>query len=457
MDAGKPVDAPLAGIYRRMVRLALPIVGQNLVTYGVTLADNLMIGRLGEAAINGLFMAAIVQFVLSMLLFGVGSAMTVLCAQYWGRRDTGRIKTIVAICLRGALAIAVAVFAAAFLCPRQILGILTDSAPAIDTGAAYLRVVSVSYLFFGGTTILVSAMRTVEVVSIGLVNSLAALGVNVALNYALIFGNWGAPALGVEGAAWATVVSRLAEFAIALVFVLRIDTRLRFRPRDFLRRDRALFRDLVRYGTPLMLGQIVWVVNKFSMRAIVGHFDASSSAAVSVAENLDGLLWTGTVGLASAMGILTGTLIGAGAGLATIRSYARRMQGVFAAIGAASFLIVLFAGDFFVSFYTLEPETVDAARVFLLVLAFSVMGRAYQAPCLMGLVKAGGDTSFVFKNDAFWVFCWVLPGALLARFVFHAPDWAVYAILLSDQVAKCFVAAVKINRFTWIRNLTRAS
>ncbi len=444
----------MRGTYRTLVALAVPMVCQNFITYSVTLADNLMVGQLGEAAINGLFMAAIVQFVLQMVLFGVESAMSVLAAQYWGKKDTGRIKDIVSVSMWASLVIAAVASVATFCLPWRIMGLLTSSPEAVAEGAKYLRAVSVSYLFFGASQLLVRAMRSVEVVSIGLVNSIAALLVNVTLNYMLILGHWGAPAMGVVGAALATDVSRVVELVLALWFVLRFDTHLGLRMRDFLRWDRVIVRDLCVYGAPLMAGQLVWALNKFTMRYIVGHFSPSSSAAVSIAENLDGLIWVGTVGLAGAMGIVTGKMIGAGE-TRLIRAYAKTMQLVFAAIGVASFLVVLLGGDLFVSFYKLEPGTIAAARTFLLVLSFSVLGRSYQAPCLMGLVKAGGDTSFVFKNDTFWVFCWVLPSAIVAWKVFHAPDWVVYSFLLSDQLTKCAVAFVKINRFHWMKNLTR--
>lgn len=446
----------LRGIARSMVFLAIPLICQNLITYSVVLADNLMVGRLGKAAINGLYMASVVQLVLQMFLWGVDSAMNVLASQYWGIRDTKSIRTIVAICSRATLGIALVASIATFLFPQSILGFLTSSQETIEIGARYLRVVSVSYVLLAASMLLVSAMRSIEVVRIGLVNSIVAMVFNVGLNYLLIEGHCGFPALGVEGAAWATDISRFVEFGVVLFFVLKRDTRLQMRLRDFLLHDSALTRKLIHYGTPLMLGQIVWAINKFTMRTIVGHFDASSTTAVSIAENLDGLLWVGTVGLASAMAILTGKLIGSGAPLPLIKSYARRMQWVFAGIGLLSFGVVILAGDFFISLYNLEPETIATAKTFLLVLSVSVFGRSYQAPCLMGLVKAGGSTSFVFQNDTFWVFCWVLPSALVARYVFQAPDWVVYACLLSDQVTKCFVAMVKINRFHWMKNLTEA-
>lgn len=431
------------------------MICQNFITYGVSFADNVMVGRLGEDAINGLFMASIVQFVLQMMLFGIQSAMSVLETQYWGRKDVERIKDVVAISVRGGFYLSLFGAAVTYFFAGPIMALLTDSGGAIAEGVKYLRLVSVSYLFFGPALLLVNAMRSVEVVWIGLVNSIVALVVNVMLNWLFIFGHLGAPEMGVAGAALATDISRVIEFGIVLFFVLRYDRTIRFRFADFLRTDKLLLKDLVKYGTPLMAGQLVWSFNKFVMRYVVGHFSESSSAAVSIAENLDGLLWMGTVGLAAAMGIITGKMIGAGETDA-VRGYARKMQCVFAGIGVVSFLIAFFGGELFVSFYTLAPETVTAARTFLIVLAFSVLGRAYQAPCLMGLVKAGGDTSFVFINDTIWVFCWVLPLAFVAWKVFHAPDWVVYACLLSDQLTKCVVAFIKINRFHWMKNLTRA-
>lgn len=441
-------------IYKSLVVLAVPIVCQNFITYGVTLADNLMVGRLGEAAINGLFMAAIVQLVLQMILGGVESVMAVIATQYWGRKDTGRIKDVFAICFRMALCLSAIAASVTFFFPSAIMGLLTSSSDAVVEGVRYLRIVSPSFVFFGASMMLVSVMRSVEVVRIGLINSIIAFFVNIFLNYLLIFGNWGFPEMGVAGAAIATVISRMIELFVALFFVFRIDNRISMRLNDFLRRNNEIAGDIVRYGTPLMLGQLVWAVNKFTMRHIVGHFEPSASAAVSISENLDGLLWVGTFGLASAMGILTGRMIGAGQ-YDLVKSYAKRMQLVFIGVGILSFAVVIFGGDIFVSFYNLSAETISTAKTFLLVLSFSVLGRSYQAPCLMGLVKAGGDTSFVFKNDSFWVFCWVLPSAFIAWKVFNAPDWVVYACLLSDQVTKCVVAAIKINRFRWIKNLTR--
>ncbi len=441
------------GFYRTLFLLATPIVLQNLITFGVIFSDNLMIGRLGEAAIAGLYMGTLVQTVLQILIVGVESAILILAAQYWGKQDREHIKDVVAIGLRLALIGTAAIALASWCFPAEIIGLLTPDEGAIREGAAYLRTVSFSYLFFCASQLLIVAMRSVEVVRIGLINSIVAFGVNVALNYILIFGKLGLPVMGVRGAALATDLSRMVEFAVVFYFVLRIDRRLAFSMRDFCRWDRAIFRDLVRYGTPLLLGQVVWAANNIGQSAIIGQLRASAITAASITGMFDRLLWMGTWGIAAATGIMVGKAIGARE-FDRVRQYAKTMQVVFFGIGLGSAFLVFFGYRIFLSCYRLSPESYQMTEQFMLVLAVAIVGRCYQAPSLFGLVKAGGDTAFMFKNDLFWVALWVMPGALLALY-WQAPPWVVFAILLSDQITKCFVALVKINRFNWMHDLTR--
>ncbi len=440
--------------YRTLCLLAVPMVLQNLITFGVIFSDNVMVGRLGDAAIAGLYMGSLVQTVLQIVIAGVESAVLILAAQYWGRQDCGRIKDVISIGMRLALIGTLAVTLASGLFPRQIIRILTPDEGAIREGAAYLQLVSISYLFFCASQLLIIAMRSVEIVRIGLINSVTAFCVNVFLNYVLIFGKFGLPAMGVRGAALATVISRLVEFAVVWYFVSRVDRRLQLCGRDFLRWDRDIFRDLIKYGTPLVLGQLVWAANNIGQSAIIGQLQATAITAASITGMFDRLLWMGTWGIAAATGVMVGKAIGAGE-YARVRQYAKTMQVVFLAIGLGSAVLVYFGHRIFLSFYVLSPDAYQMTQQFMLVLAVAIIGRCYQAPALFGLVKAGGDTAFMFKNDLFWVCCWVLPGAALALYL-RAPAWLVFAVLLSDQITKCFVALVKINRFNWMRNLTRA-
>lgn len=440
--------------YKSLVVLALPIIFQNVITHSVTMADNMMVGRLGEVAISGLYIGNRIQAFLQILLFGIDSTIIILASQYWGKRDVDRIKTVISIAMRLSLGFTAVVTFLVLGFPTWVMGLFTDKADVMACGASYLQITGFGYMFFSASLLLICAMRSVEMVRIGLINSITALCVNVLGNYLLIFGNCGFPEMGVRGAAIATVVSRIVEFSVVLLFVLKFDKNVRLRFHDFRRWDKDILSDLVRYGAPLMGGQIVWLVNQFVKTIVVGYMDKTAMSAISITDVYDMLLCIGVFGLAAAVGVLTGKAIGQG-DLERVKLQAKTMQVIFLCIGIFMGTFAFLFRKTFLSFYTLEPETLEVAQSVMAVLALTTTGRCYQGPCLMGLVKAGGDTSFVFKNDTVFVFFAVIPSAIIAQFVFGAPAWVVYACLMCDQVLKCFVAAIKINRFNWMRNLTR--
>jgi Na+-driven multidrug efflux pump len=286
--------------------------------------------------------------------------------------------------------------------------------------------------------------------------SCCSLVTNVGLNYALIFGKLGFPELGIEGAAIATLIARIVESAIIAIYVFLYDKRLRYKPSDLFTFDRLLLRDFVRYGTPIIAGQIVWATNMMASSAILGRFSESVTSAVSVANTMNSLAYVTMNGMSAAVGIITGKTVGAGK-TQLMKEYARTVQLLFLAVGLFTGSAVFLLRHPFTSLYTgISAEAAACAVSLITVLAVSSVGTCYQAACLAGLVKAGGDVGFVFKNDTLFVFLIVLPSAVLASYL-GAPPWAVFACLKCDQILKCFVAVVKINSFNWMKNLTRSN
>ncbi len=443
-----------ANFYKTLIRLAIPIALQRLIAYAVTFADNLMIGKLGEYAISGVYMGGQIQSMLQFIVLGFSGGALIIAAQYWGKKDTYHVKEVFALATRICLGFGLLINLLAILLPAQLLRLFTNDPIVVQEGMKYLKIVCFSYLFFCASQMLIAEMQAVETVRIGLVISIVSFFVNVSLNWVLIFGKLGMPAMGIRGAAVATLVSRIVEAGVMFVYVLAVDQKLKIRMRDFLLGSRAMFRDLLRYGAPVLAGQVVWGFNQLAQSAIIGHMSASAISAVSVAGTLSTLLFMLIMGLRDGLGIITGKTVGKG-DYERMKQYAVTAQIIFLLLGFVTAAIILLVKDAFISLYELTPESVAITKQFMLVLAVASIGRNYQATCLSGLVKSGGDTSFVFKNDTIFVFCVVLPSALIAQNVFHAAPWVVYACLLSDQVLKCFVAVVKINRFKWMKNLTR--
>lgn len=440
--------------YRSLIALAIPVALQNLITFAVSFADNLMVGSLGDAAVSGVYMGSQIQTFLQMFSGGIEGAILILAAQYWGKRDTASIKRIIAIGLHFSIGFGLLLTTVCVMVPRPIISLFTDDAGVIADGALYLRIVCFSYLFFCITQALIASMRSVEVARIGMGVSLISLIVNVSLNYILIFGKFGFPAMGIAGAAVATVISRIAETLTMWIYVTRIDRKLELKLKELLVSDPVLRRDFIRYGLPLIGGNVVWSVNMMANSAILGRFSASVITAASIANTMNSLAYVTMNGMSSAVGIITGKTVGAGK-TERMKEYAYTVQLLFLGMGLLTGGVIILLKSPFIGLYSgITAEAISYTSQFITVLSITMIGTCYQAAGLFGLVKSGGDIGFVFKNDTIFVFLVVLPSAIIAS-ILGAPAWVVFACLKCDQILKCFVAVVKINRFDWMKNLTR--
>ena len=439
--------------YRSLVTLAVPISLQNLVTFAVSFADNVMIGSLGDDAISGVYIGGQLQSVLQMFVGGIEGAILILAAQYWGKKDTQSIRKVVSIGIKFALAVGLLSSLVAVLFPQWVIRAFTTEPGVIQEGAAYVQIVGFTYLFFSVSQVMIAAMRSVETARIGLYISCMALVINVCLNYVFIFGHFGFPAMGVRGAALATLVSRILEMCVGVGYVFFVDKKLRFGLKDLLHTDRQLLRDFIRYGLPVIGGQVVWAINSLANTKILGYYSAGVIAAASITGMLHNLVYVWMNGMSSAVGIITGKTVGAGQ-YEKMKEYSKTVQMIFLFVGLISGAAVFLARDGFISLYNASPEAQAYSRQFINVISVTIIGTCYQAACLFGLVKSGGDISFVFKNDTIFVFLVVIPSSLIAMWL-GAPPWVVFACLKCDQILKCFVAIVKINRYNWMKNLTR--
>ena len=447
---------PEKGFFRALLTLAAPMMLQNLITFAVGFADNIMVGSLGEAAISGVYLGNQPQNLLNSIVMGIDSAMLIIAAQYWGKKDTDSIKHLGAIAAKFALLLGLVFSVAAATAPYGVLGLFTKDSGVMDAGVDYLKIVCWSYLFFAASQLLTTIMKSVEHVKVGMYAAFISLSVNVVLNYVFIFGKLGMPAMGVAGAALATLISRIIEFSVAAYFVFFKDKRLALRPADLLPMDKELLKDFAKYGAPVVAGQIVWGLNNIVQSSIIGSMGAVATTSVSICGTMHQMCAVTVSALSGAVGITTGKLVGAGK-VERVKNHAKVVQLMFLCLGFVFCSIILSVRSVLISFYNISPETQELARKFLTVLSITYIGTCYQGMSLGSLVKAGGDTRFVFINDTIFVWGVVIPLSLLMRWVVGAPAWVVYACLKADEVLKCAVAYFKINSFNWIKNLTRST
>ncbi|HHY83647.1 MAG TPA: MATE family efflux transporter [Clostridiales bacterium] len=441
-------------LYKWVLMLAAPIALQNIITFSVSLADNLMVGSLGELALSGVYAATQIQNLLHMVVLGLGAAMSILSTQYWGRKDTESMKIIIGIALRFSVGTGLLFLLASLLFPESVLRLFTNDEAVLTISMKYFKYFRFTFIFFSITQCLIAAMRSVERVRIGMYISIVTFSVNVSLNWILIFGNLGAPALGVEGAAIATLSARIVELPLIICYVRFVDDRLCIRLKDLLRTNMLLLKDLFKYGLPILMGDILWGLNLATQGAIVGRLGSTAQASVSIANTVFSIIGVAAYGSAGASAIIISKTVGSG-DYDLVKTYAKKLQILFLIIGVISGTAMFVAKDYIIKLYNISGDTKVMAAQFLTVLSVTIIGTSYQMASLTGIVRAGGAISFVLINDLIHVWLIVIPSALLAAFVFHAPPVVVFACLKCDQILKCFVAIVKVNRFKWIKNLTR--
>jgi len=440
--------------YRRLFSLAVPIALQNMITFSVGLADNVMVGKLGEVSISAVYICNQIQVILQMLVVGIGAAQVVLAAQYWGKGDKDSVKSIIGIALKIALLCGLLFFVAVFFFPEQILGLYTNDQQVITEAMRYAGVICFTYLFFCISNVLIASLRCIGTVQVGLYISIVAFVMNVSLNWVLIYGHLGAPALGVKGAAIATLITRVIECMIVVIYILFVDKKLMLRIKDICQNDMVLLKDYFKYGFPVILGDILWGMNLTVQGGIVGRLGATSIAAVSIVNTIFSVISVGVYGTANASAVIIGNAAGEG-DIDKVKQSSKRLQVVFLGVGICTGLLLFAIKDYVLQFYQITDDTRDLAHTLMIVLSITVIGTAYQMSTLTGIVRAGGATHFVLINDIIFVWGIVIPLSLTMAFVIGAPTWVVFLCLKCDQILKCAVAVVKVNRYDWIKKLTK--
>ena len=440
--------------YKNFFSLYWVIVLQNVIVLGVALADNIMIGAYNETSLAGVAAVNQVQFVYQQLIMCTGDALVVLGSQYWGQKRIEPIKKLLSTALLTGLGIGLILFAAASLFPHGLVGLFTESEAITLEGATYLSIIRFTYLPFALTQILLASLRAVERVKIAFATSVCSFIINCSINYVLIYGHFGAPELGVHGAAIGTLCARLFELTLVIGYLILRDDRLKLRLRELLSPSRALTHDYFRSGAMIILAGGMFGLSTALQSVILGHMNDYAIAANSASTALYQVLKVAAIGASSATGILIGKTLGSGR-VDKIKEYTRTLQMIFLCVGVFMSVSLFFLRRPILSLYDLSPETYRLANNFILILCVTGFGTAYEMPVLTGIVRGGGDSSFVFWNDLVSIWMIVLPLSYCAAFVFGWSPEAVVFCLNADQLFKCAAAAIRANRYRWMKKLTR--
>ncbi len=448
------------GFYRRLAALALPLILQNLITTSLGFVDTFMVGLLGNEELSAVTAANTPIFLVQVIVFGLMSGLTVLASQYWGRSDTVSINRCMGVAMYAGLLVSSLMALLLWLAPVPVMGLVTDNARLIELGAPYLKIVGPSYIFNSVSSVYVSMQRSTENPQLGLKIFGASMLLNTFLNYCLIFGHFGAPELGIAGAAIATLCSRVAEFLIVAVYAA-VNKRVPLNIPALLHPGFGYVKSFLTYSAPVILNETLWGLGTSTMTAIMGHMRISTEmlSAYAIMGNIDKFSTVACFGLAGATAVIVGKRIGEGADRETVYSLGlclltvSTLVGVVIALALALLLPTVFIPFLYPLFKLSERATSIAVTMCIIYVCMMPM-RAFDITNITGLLRAGGDSRMAAVLDLVPQWLVAIPLTALSALVLDAPVAVVCLCIQAENLTKMPLGLLRLHSRKWINDIT---
>ncbi len=448
------------GFYRRLMRLSMPIVLQNLITFSLGLIDTFMVSQLGNTEMAAVTAATVPVFLRISIVFGVQSGLGILVSQYWGKQDMKSISRSIGVAAAAGVVVAALLAAVLFLWPVQIMDLLSNNHELSILGAPYLKLIGISYIFNMLSSVYASAQRSAENPSFGMKLFGASTLINTGLNYLLIFGKLGFPMLGIQGAAIATLCSRICEFLICVVYALR-DRRIRIQWRAFFRPGWDMLKRFLKYASPVVLNEAGWGLGNSLLTVILGYTENSVEmlAANAVMGNLNRLFLVFCFGLGAATAVLVGKAIGEGQNEEEVMSLSNALlrftivSGAVLAVIALALLPSLFTPVVF-PLFKLFGESAAIATALAVTGFASIPLHAYSITSITGVLRSGGDVIWSAALDLApqWIIC--LPLTALCALVLKTGIWPIALAMQTESMVKIPLCIYRVRSRKWIHDVT---
>lgn len=449
------------GFYKRLWTLAAPMILQNIITTSLGFADIFMVGLLGNAEMAAATAANVPVFIIQVVIFGFQSGMAVLVSQYWGRGDMDSINRCLGVALYAVTGFSTLLALITFLFPAQVLRLITPNQELVDLAVRYIQIVGFSYIFNGISSIYAGIQRSTEYPAFGMLLFGVSMCVNTFLNFVLIFGHFGAPAMGITGAAAATLISRIVEFVIAAVFALS-SKRLPLRWSCILRPGRAIVRSFLTYSTPVVCNEAMWSIGTSMLTVIMGHMANSQDmlAAYALIGNIDKLSTVVCFGLAGSAAVIVGKEIGQGHSRERVYEVSWTLLLASMLVGGAVMaLLLILLPTFFrpvlFPLFQLAPGAAEVATYLAIVYAVFMPMRAFDITNITGVLRAGGDARVASLIDIGPLWLAAIPLMALTGLVLHAPTWVVCIAMQAENMLKCPIGLVRFRSRKWINDVTQ--
>ncbi len=435
-----------------LLMLAIPVMLQNLLSAALNFVDVFMIGSQGDVSIAAVGGANQFFFFYHMLMFGISSGAGIFAAQYWGRKDFRSLQAVMSIGLNLNLIFSLLSAVAVLLFPRFIMGMFSNDPQVIALGANYMMIISSCFVLAPLAMNYAVVLRSTGQVKLPMYASFLGVGLNTFGNYCLIFGKFGFPAMGVQGAAIATVISRTVEASIIVAYPYLTGSPVAVKMRQLFSIDKELLAKYARCSVPIILQGAGWSLGYTMYSVVYGHLSTESLAAYNLACSIERICLILFMGIGAAASVMIGNQIGAGQ-IEKAKGYAGNFL-LLALMGAllTGFILVIIKGQL-AAYYNLSDLSRGYLSGILFVMALILWAKASNIVFHMGILKGGGDTLFSMIVDVGGVWIIGVPLAACGAFVLHWPVHLVVALAAAEEISKAIIAYIRLFTGKWVHVL----
>lgn len=438
--------------YAKLVAFALPIAAQQLITVGVNMADNIMLGQLGEIPMSGVTLANNFISIYQIMCMGLGMGASVLTSRFFGMHDETSLKKTVNLMFRLEFMIASLFALCTLLMPGGILRIFSPDPKVIAAGTGYL-LISIPCYYLNGYAITSSLiLRSVGKATVPLISSICSFFINIFFNWVFIFGHLGAPQMGANGAALGTLIARVVEFVIIVGFLLTKDENIKLRWKDLRMRSGDLLGEYVRISIPVLVSDTLLGLGNSAVAVVMGHIGPVFVAANAIVAVTMQLATVVIQAISQASCSITGITLGQG------DTKKAQEQGVtFAGIGFVLGLvgcgIILLLSNPIIGAYKITEETSLLAHELMRAVAVVVLFQSMNSILTKGVLRGGGDTKFLMVADILFLWVGSIPLGAIAGLWLHLPGFWIFIMLRIDQFIKAIWCLFRLKSGKWIKKI----
>ncbi len=432
--------------------LAIPVALQCMLQSSFSIIDQIMIGQLGSVSIAAIGLAGKFSSIYSVVVAAIGAVAGIMISQYIGSDNKEEADKSLSVNLLAAIAVSLIFMLLCFIFPNHIMGIYSTAQDTVKTSAEYLRIISLTFVPLAVTTCLSTMLRCVQKAMIPLYASMAAALCNTALNYLLIFGKFNFPAMQVNGAAIATVISAFINMAVVIVGFICVYRKHKIKYHFSIHLQKMNTKQYFAILLPILITEFLWSLGENVYATIYGHIGTTDCAAMTLTTPIQSLMIGALSGISQAAGILIGKKLGE-------RDYETAYKNskkllLYGLVGSLILSVLLIALRYlYVGIYNVEDSVKITGSQLLLVFAIVSPIKVLNMILGGGIIRSGGKTKIVMWIDIIGTWGFGVPLGFLSAFYFNLPITYVYFILSLEELVRLIISFVVFKKRVWIKSL----